>query len=562
MHNIYLLIKRKLGLIAISFLLISSSIVSVGYVDSYFEVSKNLDIFATLFKELNVYYVDDTEPGKLMKTGIDAMLKSLDPYTNFYPESDIEDYRFMTTGEYGGIGAMVRKQDGNIIIAEPYEGFPAHKAELEAGDIIEKIDGKDISGYTTGDVSKLLKGAAKTEVKLSIYRKVTDARFDKSLLREDVKIKDVSYYGELDKKVGYIKLNGFTQTASKELLAAFKDLKETNQITSLIIDLRGNGGGLLNEAINIVNIFVEKGQEVVSTKGKVKQWDKVHKALNDPVDTKIPLVVLIDEYSASASEIVSGTLQDLDRAVVVGRKSYGKGLVQQTRSLSYNAQLKVTVAKYYTPSGRCIQRIDYSNKDVNGKPGEITDSLKTEFKTLNNRSVFDGGGIEPDIVVDSKVPAKITYSLISKNLIFNYATEFKNLVDSIPEPFTFEVTDTEYEKFKNFIADKKYDYQTETEKLLNKLKKKAVEDKLIDSLDGIFIELDDKLKRNKSEDVNTFKDEIIRVLENEIVSRYYYQDGRIKIDLKHNDEIKKAIEVLTDSVKYTSILAEPDSTQN
>ncbi len=562
MHNIYLLIKRKLGLIAISFLLISSSIVSVGYVDSYFEVSKNLDIFATLFKELNVYYVDDTEPGKLMKTGIDAMLKSLDPYTNFYPESDIEDYRFMTTGEYGGIGAMVRKQDGNIIIAEPYEGFPAHKAELEAGDIIEKIDGKDISGYTTGDVSKLLKGAAKTEVKLSIYRKVTDARFDKSLLREDVKIKDVSYYGELDKKVGYIKLNGFTQTASKELLAAFKDLKETNQITSLIIDLRGNGGGLLNEAINIVNVFVEKGQEVVSTKGKIKQWDKVHKALNDPVDTKIPLVVLIDEYSASASEIVSGTLQDLDRAVVVGRKSYGKGLVQQTRSLSYNAQLKVTVAKYYTPSGRCIQRIDYSNKDVNGKPGEITDSLKTEFKTLNNRSVFDGGGIEPDIVVDSKVPAKITYSLISKNLIFNYATEFKNLVDSIPEPFTFEVTDTEYEKFKNFIADKKYDYQTETEKLLDKLKKKAVEDKLIDSLDGIFIELDDKLKRNKSEDVNTFKDEIIRVLENEIVSRYYYQDGRIKIDLKHNDEIKKAIEVLTDSVKYTSILAEPDSTQN
>ena len=562
MHNIYLLIKRKLGLIAISFLLISSSIVSVGYVDSYFEVSKNLDIFATLFKELNVYYVDDTEPGKLMKTGIDAMLKSLDPYTNFYPESDIEDYRFMTTGEYGGIGAMVRKQDGNIIIAEPYEGFPAHKAELEAGDIIEKIDGKDISGYSTGDVSKLLKGAAKTEVKLSIYRKVTDARFDKSLLREDVKIKDVSYYGELDKKVGYIKLNGFTQTASKELLAAFKDLKETNQITSLIIDLRGNGGGLLNEAINIVNVFVEKGQEVVSTKGKIKQWDRVHKALNNPVDTKIPLVVLIDEYSASASEIVSGTLQDLDRAVVVGRKSYGKGLVQQTRSLSYNAQLKVTVAKYYTPSGRCIQRIDYSNKDVNGKPGEITDSLKTEFKTLNNRSVFDGGGIEPDIVVDSKVPAKITYSLISKNLIFNYATEFKNLVDSIPEPFTFEVTDTEYEKFKIFIADKKYDYQTETEKLLDKLKKKAVEDKLIDSLDGIFIELDDKLKRNKSEDVNTFKDEIIRVLENEIVSRYYYQDGRIKIDLKHNDEIKKAIEVLTDSVKYTSILAEPDSTQN
>ena len=562
MHNIYLLIKKKLGLIAISFLLISSSIVSVGYVDSYFEVSKNLDIFATLFKELNVYYVDDTEPGKLMKTGIDAMLKSLDPYTNFYPESDIEDYRFMTTGEYGGIGAMVRKQDGNIIIAEPYEGFPAYKAELEAGDIIEKIDGKDISGYTTGDVSKLLKGAAKTEVKLSIYRKVTDARFDKSLLREDVKIKDVSYYGELDKKVGYIKLDGFTQTASKELLAAFKDLKETNQITSLIIDLRGNGGGLLNEAINIVNVFVEKGQEVVSTKGKIKQWDRVNKALNDPVDTKIPLVVLIDEYSASASEIVSGTLQDLDRAVVVGRKSYGKGLVQQTRSLSYNSQLKVTVAKYYTPSGRCIQRIDYSNKDVDGKPGEIADSLKTEFKTLNNRSVFDGGGIEPDIVVDSKVPAKITYSLISKNLIFNYATEFKNLVDSIPEPFTFEVTDTEYEKFKIFIADKKYDYQTETEKLLDKLKKKAVEDKLIDSLDGIFVELDDKLKRNKSEDVNTFKDEIIRVLENEIVSRYYYQDGRIKIDLKHNDEIKKAIEVLTDSVKYTSILAEPDSTQN
>lgn len=531
-----------------------SSVFSVGYVDSYFEISKNLDIFATLYKELNIYYVDETKPGELMKTGIDAMLQSLDPYTNFYPESDIEDYRFMTTGEYGGIGSIISKKDSLMVISEPYEGFPAQKADLRAGDIIQFIDGKDIKGYNTEEVSKLLKGAAKSEVKLSIFRPTENKQYEKILVREDIKVKDVPYFGMLNNNTGYIKLTGFTQTASKEVIAAFKDLKEKG-MEKLIFDLRGNGGGLLNEAVNIVNLFVDKGQEVVSTKGKVKQWDRTHHALNEPLDKNIPLVVLIDETSASASEIVSGALQDLDRAVVVGRKSFGKGLVQQTRSLSYNTKLKVTVAKYYIPSGRCIQKLDYSNKDEKGKAGEIPDSLKSEFKTANGRKVFDGGGIEPDISVEEEEFANITYSLLSKNIIFDYATNYRAKTDSIPPTTQFNFDSTLYADFIDFIKDKDYDYTTKTEKLLTDLKASANKEKVHTNLQDEFESLEKELKHNKAADVQMFKDEISRIIENEIVSRYYFQTGRVENELKYDKDIAEAEKVLNDTNKYQEILA-------
>ena len=544
--------KWKVGFAAL--VIAVSSFLSVGYVDSYFEISKNLDIFATLYKELNIYYVDETNPGKLMKTAIDEMLKSLDPYTNYYPESEIEDYRFMTTGEYGGIGSLIRKRDSLVMVAEPYQGFPAEKAGLWAGDIIEKIDGKSITGYSTNEVSQLLKGASKTEVKLDIFREVKNERFQKTLIREDIKIKDVPYYGMLNDEVGYIKLTGFTQTASKELKAAFNDLKSEG-MEKLVLDLRGNGGGLLNEAVNIVNFFVEKGQEVVSTKGKVKQWDRVHRALNDPLDLEIPMILLIDEMSASASEIVSGALQDLDRAVVIGRKSFGKGLVQQTRSLSYNSKLKVTVAKYYIPSGRCIQKLDYAHKDEKGKATEVPDSLVSEFKTENGRSVFDGGGIEPDVNVELTEFANITFSLMQNNLIFDFATQYRAQQDSIPTPKSFSIGEDIYTEFTKFLSGKDYDYTTKTEELLEDIKKAAEKERVHTDLDEEFKELEVELKENKANDIHKFKDEISRVLENEIVSRYYYQHGRVENELEYDEDIAKAIEVFEKENTYKDILS-------
>jgi carboxyl-terminal processing protease len=547
--------KKRITKIILVVALAMSSIFSVGYADSYFEVSKNLDIFATLFRELNIYYVDESDPGKLIKTGIDAMLESLDPYTNYIPESNMEDYKLMTTGQYGGIGALIQKQGDYVVISEPYEGFGAFKAGLRAGDKILEVDGKSVKGKNTSDIREVLMGQPGSSIELKIERPGTKDPFLQKVVREEVKIKDVPYYAMLKDSVGYIKLTGFTESASKEVKAAFVSLKEQN-VKSLVLDLRGNGGGLLNEAVNIVNFFVPKGSEVVFTKGKIKEWDKTYKALNEPIDIKIPLVVLIDEGSASASEIVSGSLQDHDRAVVVGNQSYGKGLVQSVRPLSYNSKLKVTVAKYYTPSGRCIQKLDYSHREEDGKVNAVADSLIREFKTLNSkRPVFDGKGVAPDVTIQRQELSNISASLITKNLIFEYATNYRLKNETIKPVSEFVFTDADYNDFVSFLSGKDYSYTTDSEDLLAKLEKITKEEKYFDDVKSEYEQLRDRLKTHKNDDLNTFKEEISTILETEIVGRYYYQNGAIASSLKKDPAIEESIKTLTNQSLYQSILA-------
>lgn len=528
---------------------------STGFADSYFELSKNLDIFSTLYKEVNTYYVDETKPGELMKTGIDAMLKSLDPYTNFIPESQIEDFKFMTTGQYGGIGALIHKEGENVVISEPYEGFPAHTAGLLAGDVLIEVDGKKVKGKSTSDISEALKGQPNTALKVIIERPGTKGTLEKELIRKEIKIDDVPYAGMLNETIGYIRLTSFTQTAGQQFISALTKLKEENNAQAVIFDLRGNGGGLLNQSINIVNAFVPKGTMVVQTKGKISEWDATYTTLNSPVDTEIPVVVLVDDRSASASEIVSGSLQDLDRAVIIGDRTFGKGLVQQTRRLSYNAQLKVTVAKYYIPSGRCIQKLDYSHRDEDGDATVVADSLIVPFKTLvNKRTVFDGKGINPDIKIDQKEISNITSVLVRNFYIFDYATQYRLKHDSILEADKFALTDEDYSAFVTYLADKDINYETETEKQLRKLKETATKEKYFKYADKEYEELEAKLVLDKSGDLMKFKDEIKELLENEIISRYYYQKGRIISSLSKDPVVDKAIEVLENKETYTGIL--------
>lgn len=547
-------IISKFKLLIIAVVISGYALVSYSFVDNFFEVSKNLDIFATLFRELNIYYVDETNPGDLMKKGIDDMLGSLDPYTNFIPESEIEDYRYMTTGQYGGIGALVREVGDYVVISEPYEGFPAQKADLRAGDRLLKVNDIDVKGKKTDDISKYLKGQANTTIKLLIEREGEAKPIEKSIGREEIKIKSVPYAGMLSKNVGYIKLTGFTENASAEVKAALLDLKKNTEFKSLILDLRGNPGGLLKEAIDIVNLFEEKGVEIVSTRGKVKDWDKVYKGTNTPIDVAIPIIVLVDRGSASASEIVSGSIQDLDRGVVIGQRSYGKGLVQQTRPLSYNAQLKVTVAKYYTPSGRCIQALDYSHRNEDGSVDKVADSLITAFKTRNGRIVYDGGGVAPDIAVEPQKYSSILGSLVTKNLVFNYATKYRISHTSIAPAKEFKLTDAEYDDFVSYLNDKEYDYKTKTEKALEAFKDDAKNDKSIDLIGADIEALKAKITHNKKEDLIKYKPEIKQFLEEEIASRYYFQNGRLEASLKDDQELTEAFALLGDVEKYNKIL--------
>lgn len=545
---------KKFKLLFIALLISGYAIVSYSFVDSYFEVSKNLDIFATLFRELNIYYVDETNPGDLMKKGIDDMLASLDPYTNYIPESEIEDYRYMTTGQYGGIGALIRQDGDYVVISEPYEGFPAQKADLRAGDKILKINDTEAKGKKTEDISKFLKGQPSSTIKLLIEREGEKKPIEKIINREEIKIKSVPYSGMISPEVGYIKLTGFTENAGGEVKEALLELKKNSSFKSLVLDLRGNPGGLLKEAVDIVNLFEEKGTDIVSTRGKIKDWDKTHKAANSPVDTDIPVAILIDRGSASASEIVSGALQDLDRGVVVGQRSYGKGLVQQTRPLSYNAQLKVTVAKYYTPSGRCIQALDYSHRNEDGSVAKVPDSLITAFKTKNGRIVYDGGGVAPDVATETPKYSSILTSIVTKNLIFKYATKYRNTHNFIAPAKEFKLSDAEYDEFVAYLNDKDYDYTTRTEKTLDELKESAKEDKSLDAINADIEALKTKVMHNKKDDLIKYKPEIKQFLEEEIASRYYFQNGRLESSLDEDIELKEAVALLKEQDRYKKIL--------
>jgi len=521
-----------------------------------FEISKNLDIFTELYKQLDMNYVDDVNPGDLMKTGIDAMLETLDPFTNYIPESQIEDYKLLTTGQYGGIGALIHKQGDYVVVSEPYEGFPAQKSGLIAGDKILEVDGQTAMGKSTEEVSNILKGEPGTTITILIERVNADEPIAIELKRENVKIDNIPYYGMLNEHVGYIKLSGFTHNAGNEVQNAFVDLQENNDMTGLVFDLRGNGGGLLNEAVNIVNIFTDKGELVVSTKGKESSRNKSYYTTKKPVDLEIPLVFLVDPGSASASEIVSGAMQDLDRGVIVGQRTYGKGLVQNVLPLSYNSKVKVTVAKYYIPSGMCIQAIDYSHKDEDGYAHKVPDSLLAEFKTKNGRKVFDGAGIEPDILLEPQQMSPLTTSLFIKYIMFDYANKYYLEHSEIPSPEDFVFTDEMYDDFVDYVNSREdFEYTTASEKTLEKLKEAAEKENYYASISTELEALEKILNHNKDEDLLTHKEIISEILTIEIVARYYYQKGKVIASLKSDPEVKKAIELIEEKQNYGSILS-------
>jgi len=555
MNRIKSLLKKPKAWIASALLIAVLSSATV-LTDEYFEISKNLEIFTSLYKELNIYYVDDTKPGTLMKTGIDAMLRSLDPYTVYYPESKIEDAIFMQTGQYGGIGASVGTIDGKITIMETFQGFAAVKAGLKAGDVITKVAGKSVEGKNHDDITDLLMGQPGSVVELTITRVGDPAPMNVKVTREEIKMKDVPYFAMLeDGKTGYIKLDGFTQTASAEVRTAFTDLKKKN-MSQCVLDLRGNGGGLLREAINIVNFFVPKGTEIVRTKGKIEEWNKTYTALNEPLDTQIPLIVLVDGMSASASEIVSGSLQDLDRAVVLGEESYGKGLVQQTKDLAYNSKMKLTVAKYYTPSGRCIQRLDYSHRDdQTGTVKAGSDSLIKPCKTKNGRTVFDGRGISPDVEVKRDDASNILAGLMNHYVVFNWASIYAAKHPTIDSASTFRLSDNDYNDFVNYAVQQKFEYNTNTEELYKKLKDAAKDEKYYEGAEKEFDQLFARIEPKKNQDLMKFKKQIKEYLESEIVSRYYYQDGRLKASLPQDPVTKRALQVF--SSNYSTLLTGP-----
>lgn len=521
--------------------------------DRAFELSKNLEIFSRLYQTLYFNYVDDVDPGATMKRAIDAMLSSLDPYTVYYPESDMEDVKLQLLGQYGGVGALIHQEGDKIYISEPYKDLPADKAGLRAGDRILAVNGESTEGKNNADVSNVMRGQAGTTVTLKLER---DGKvFERTITRAEIKLPNVPYSGMVDGNIGYVKLDEFTQDAAKNVREAFVRLKrEHPDMAGFILDLRNNGGGLMNEAVDLVNLFVRKGQLIVETKGKVSAKNTKSYTRLTPEDTEIPVAVLINAYSASASEITAGSLQDLDRAVIIGSRSYGKGLVQNVLPLIYNTQMKITVSKYYIPSGRCIQAIDYSHRDENGRAVKVPDSLKTAFHTANGRVVYDGFGIEPDIEVEPQYMSPLASTLIAKFLVFNYVNKFVKEHPSIDTPDKFHITDAIYNDFVQFLSDKDYSYHTDTEELLKALKEAAKEENYLDALSAEIESLETKLKKDKADDLNKFRSEISELLKAEILVRYYYASGRLEGSLVSDPEVHKAVEVLKDKDLYQKTL--------
>lgn len=519
--------------------------------DKLFALAKNIDIFATLIRELDSYYVDEIDPDKLVTIGINAMLEELDPYTEYIPEEESADFRVLTTGEYAGIGALIGNRGGGNMILMPYTGFPAQTAGLRIADFILKVDSVDVARKPTSEVSELLKGPANTSLKVKVLRDKDTLEF--SLIRKKITLKNVPFYGKLDDKTGYIKLADFTTNASTEVRNALVNLKSQG-VDRLILDLRDNPGGLLNEAVEIVNLFIPKGKEVVKTLGKLQNVNYTYKTTKTPIDKDIPIVVLINERSASAAEIVAGALQDYDRAVLVGRKSFGKGLVQTTIPLSYNAQVKVTTAKYYIPSGRCIQAIDYAQTRENGSLTTVPDSLRKAFKTSNGRIVRDGAGIEPDELVTEVSYAPISYTLVAGNHIFDFATQYFYKHKLISDPMTFSITEKDYEDFKKFLVGKEYDYTTYVEKSVKDLEKYAEKEVYFEEIKAQLEAIKAKVNHSKEGDLDTYKAEVKKILSEEIVSRYYFQEGMIEAGLDQDPAVDLAKTYLTDPGKMNKTL--------
>ena len=529
-----------------------------------FEISKSIDIYNSLLRELNLNYVDEINPAELNEAAIDAMLQGLDPYTVFIPESEIETYKLMTTGEYGGIGAIIQYDGEYTRISDPYEGWPAQKAGLQAGDAIISINGVDTYKKPTDQVSELLKGQPGTEVTIKIKRYGSDKPIEKTLKREKVKIDNIPYATVFDNGIGYVSFNSFTKNAANELKQHLLDMKKSHELKGFIIDLRGNGGGLMNEAVDIVNLFIPKGKPVVSTKGKSQNAGSVYSTTNQPIDEQIPLAILVDNGSASASEILSGAIQDYDRGVVIGQRTFGKGLVQNILPLSYNTQMKVTIAKYYIPSGRCIQEIDYSKKrkqktENNSLTSHLTplnsqDTLGKPFTTAAGRTVYEGHGIMPDVKVEPRKYATVTAYLYAKNYIFDYATKFAFEHKSIAPAKEFKIDDAIYNDFINFVKEKKFTYTTESEKKLKELKKMAKEEGYLESIQPQLERLEKQLQDDKENDLIKNRADIEDLLRLEIVGRYYYQVGRIVASLENDEELEEAFKVLLDKNRYESIL--------
>ena len=521
-----------------------------------FEIAKSLDIYNSLLRELNLNYVDEINPGELNENAIKAMLEGLDPYTVFIPESDIENAKFMTTGEYGGIGAIIQYDGEFTRISDPYEGWPAQKAGIIAGDAILEVNGVDCKKKNTQEVSNLLKGQPGTEVTLKLKRYGQEQPLEIKLKREKVKIDNIPYYKVFDNGIAYLSLSGFTRDAAKEVKEKFVEMKKGNELKGFVIDLRGNGGGLMNEAVDIVNLFIPKGKPVVSMKGKAATANSMHPTTNEPVDLEIPLAILVDGSSASASEIVAGAIQDYDRGVIIGQRTFGKGLVQNILPLSYNTQMKVTVAHYYIPSGRCIQEIDYSHKKDTAQMKK--DTLGKAFKTMGGRTVYEGHGITPDVKVSRDPYATVTAYLFGKNYIFDYANKFYSEHKSIAPAERFQIDEATYQDFMKFVKDKKFSYTTESEKAIEKLKKTAKEEGYLDKIMPQIDLLEKNLAAEKDNDLLNNRKDIEELLRSEIVGRYYYQKGRIVASLNDDPDLKRAFEILLNTNgkdEYHSILS-------
>jgi carboxyl-terminal processing protease len=546
--------RKKMKWMAVGMLLMMVGLFSfIAPGDRYFEIAKNLEIFASVFKEVNALYVDEINPNKTIRTGIDAMLNSLDPYTNYISEDQVEDFRTQNTGQYGGIGAVTRTIGNRTVVTMVYEGYPAFKNGLKIGDEVLKMNGLDMGKLTIEEENQLMKGQVGTPVKLTIQRIGVKEPFEIEFKREKIKISNVPYFGMIAPDIGYAQLTEFTAEASKEVKNALVSLKEKGA-KYFILDLRGNPGGLLMESVHICNLFIPKGKKVVDTKGKITENNITYETLNAPVDLDIPLAVLINRGSASASEIVAGTLQDYDRAVIIGERSYGKGLVQIPRPLSYNSQVKITTAKYYTPTGRCIQALDYTHRREDGSVGSIPDSLKKAFTTPRGRKVYDGGGIEPDITLESLQHATITRELFMQGFLFDFATRYVYAHPTIADAKSFSLTDAEYSEFVNWMKTQSFNYLLPLEQEVNNLVAHAQKERYYADLKPQLEAIRSRLSETRKNDLGHFKDQIKPLLEEEIVSRYYFEKGAVENRLKNDQEVKKAMEVLRNQAEYKRIL--------